>query len=265
MRRRRWISWPAFTLYPSTHDSLTPTLPSGGISARSGTRHLCLRMMPRMPGSRASRCSMRSAAEAGGWMTAGTGSARYSVNVYGCSEVEGGPGSFVLRRSPPAAEAERPTCPFRRRRSRSASSSNPRTRWSTPAAASSAAMAAAGVPMSISGLVLSHRPSMSATRRDASSSLPGRSVPARTLLAFFSPRIFCVDTEAPVVRSRTAPRSLTEASHGTSTAYAFPRYETRTVTADISRVRCTLRSCGTFDRCSVIDFRKLAPSISGRI
>ena len=98
-------------------------------------------------------------------------------------------------------------------------------------------MAAAGVPMSMSGLGVSHKPSMSATSRDASSSLPGTSVPARTLVALFSPRIFCVDTEAPVVRSRTAPRWLTEASLGTSTAYAFPRYEMRTVTADIARAR----------------------------
>jgi len=35
------------------HQSL-PTLPSGGISANSGTVHLCLAITPRMPGSDAS-------------------------------------------------------------------------------------------------------------------------------------------------------------------------------------------------------------------
>ena len=108
------------------------------------------------------------------------------------------------------------------------SSSKPTTRWSTCEAASSAAMSAAAVPMSIRGLAFalesgrertppraSRRPRETARdatfeRRDA---LPGK--------------IFCVATDAPVASSAT-PRSPTVASEGTSTAYVAPRYATRT-------------------------------------
>ena len=131
-------------------------------------------MTPRIPGSRASLWSMRRAAAAEGRIASGDGSERYSPKVYGCSAEDGGPESA-------AREEPRDTCPFRRRRRRRSSSSKPTTRWSTCEAASSAAMSAAAVPMSIRGLAfaLEVRPGTDATASVASPARDGTRTPPR--------------------------------------------------------------------------------------
>ena len=176
--------------------------------------------------------SMRRAAAAEGRIASGTGSERYSPKVYGCSAEDGGPESA-------AREEPRDTCPFRRRRRRRSSSSKPTTRWSTCEAASSAAMSAAAVPMSIRGLAfaLEVRPGTDATASVASPARDGTRTPPLSDETRFRPKIFCVATDAPVARSSATPRSPTVASEGTSTACVAPRYATRTHTSSIHLAR----------------------------
>mmetsp|Transcript_22679 Transcript_22679/g.73762 ORF Transcript_22679/g.73762 Transcript_22679/m.73762 type:complete len:210 (+) Transcript_22679:1114-1743(+) len=85
VRSRSEISSPCPRLYPKMHISETPTFPSGGISVSSRTVHRCLFITCTTPGSAASRCSNRSAADGGGvsCIPSRGSSTLKALNVYG--------------------------------------------------------------------------------------------------------------------------------------------------------------------------------------